>query len=149
MGRVHYDLGNISGNCRLKQRLHACSIGRNKRSHRPLWKLSGRFREQSVHWEVRQRNLDSGCGRESERKHARQSSGGKTPRYNSASNGLAERAIRTIGEQLRSPRYDTQNRYKTQLTLESTVWPWLVRRLILCYEICAWSGWHHTVHGSA
>ena len=77
MGRVDDDLGNISGNCRLKQRLHACNIGRNKRSHRLLCKLSGRFREQFVRWEVRQGNLVSGGGRESESKHARQSSGGK------------------------------------------------------------------------
>ena len=44
-----------------------------------------------------------------------------TPRYTSASKGLAERAIRTIGEQLRTLRYDAENRYKTQITPESTV----------------------------
>ena len=46
-------------------------------------KLSGRFREQFVRCEVRQRNLDSGGGSESEGQNARQSSGGKIqPRYN-------------------------------------------------------------------
>ena len=41
-----------------------------------------------------------------------------SPRHSSASHGLAERAIRTIGEQLRTLRYDTQNRYKTRITLD-------------------------------
>ena len=39
-----------------------------------------------------------------------------SPRHSSASNGLAERSSRTIGEQLRTLRYDTQNRYKTRIT---------------------------------
>ena len=55
-----------------------------------------------------------------------------TTRYSSASNGLAERAIRTTGEQLRTLRYDTQNCYKTRITLESTVWPWLVEHAGFC-----------------
>ena len=55
-----------------------------------------------------------------------------TPRYSSASNGLAERVIRTIGEQLRTLRYGTQNRCKTRITLKSTFWPWLVRHAGFC-----------------
>ena len=39
---------------------------------------------------------------------------------------------RQIGEQLRTLRYDTQNRCKTRITLESTVWPWLVRHAGFC-----------------
>ena len=35
-----------------------------------------------------------------------------TPRHNSANDGLAERASRTIGERLSTLRYDTQSRYK-------------------------------------
>ena len=42
-----------------------------------------------------------------------------TPRDSSASNDLAERAIRTFGEQLRTLRYDTQNRHKTRITSTS------------------------------
>ena len=114
-------------------------------------KLSGRFREQFVRCEVRQRNLDSGVAVEEKVKAKKldRVAVGNTPRYNSASKGLGERAIRTIGEQLRTLRHDAENRYKTLITPESTVWPWLVRRGILCYEMCAWSGWHHTVQGSA
>ena len=36
-----------------------------------------------------------------------------TPRHSSASSGLAGRAVLTVGEQLRTLRYDTQNRYET------------------------------------
>ena len=54
------------------------------------------------------------------------------PRHSSASNGLAERSIRTIGEQLRTLRYDTQNRYKTRITPESAIWPWMVRYAGFC-----------------
>ena len=55
-----------------------------------------------------------------------------TPRYISTSNGLAEREIQIIGEHLRTHRYDTQNLYMTRITLESTVWPWLVRHAGFC-----------------
>ena len=55
-----------------------------------------------------------------------------SPRYSSSSNGLAERAIQKIGEQLRTRRYDMQNRCKTRITLESTGWPWLVRHARFC-----------------
>ena len=55
-----------------------------------------------------------------------------TPRYSSTSNGHAEREIQTIGEQLRTLRYDTQNLYMTRITLESTVSPWLVRHAGFC-----------------
>ena len=48
------------------------------------------------------------------------------PRHSSASNGLAERSIRTIGEKLRTLRYDTQNRCKTRITPESAIWPRMV-----------------------
>ena len=55
-----------------------------------------------------------------------------TPRYSSACNGLAEREIQTIGEQLRTLQYDTQNLYMTRIKRESTVWPWLVRHAGIC-----------------
>ena len=55
-----------------------------------------------------------------------------TPRHSSASNGLAERATRTNGEQLRTLRYDMQNRYKTRITLESTFWPCMVGHAGFC-----------------
>ena len=44
-----------------------------------------------------------------------------TPRRSSASNGLSERAIPTIGEQLRTLRYDTQNvtRRESRVTRQS------------------------------
>ena len=50
-----------------------------------------------------------------------------TPRHSSASNGLAERDIQSIGGQLRTLRYDTQNRHKTRITPDSAIWPWMVR----------------------
>ena len=50
----------------------------------------------------------------------------------------AERAISTFGEQLRTLRYDTQNRNMTRITPGSVIW-------ILCHEIRTWSGWYHTV----
>ena len=50
-----------------------------------------------------------------------------TPHHSSASTGLAERAVRAIGEQVRTLRYDAQDRYKTLITPSSPVWPWLVR----------------------
>ena len=62
-----------------------------------------------------------------------------SPRHSSASNGLAERSIWTVGEQPRTLRYDTQNRYKTRITLDSVIWPWIVR-WILCREMRTWSG---------
>ena len=116
--------GYILGNCRFMHKLHGCKNGRNKRSHRLLCELSGRFRETFVCCEVwtTLRRRDHGGGRESE----------CTLRYGSASNGLAERVIRTIGEQLRTLRYDTQNRYKTRITSESTFWPWLVIHAGFC-----------------
>ena len=55
-----------------------------------------------------------------------------TPRYSSASNGLAERVIRTIGEQLKTLRYGTQNRYKTRITLVSTFCPGLAKHTEFC-----------------
>ena len=55
-----------------------------------------------------------------------------TPRYSPAINGPAERVIRTIGEQLRTLRYGTQDRYKTRITLVSTVCPWLVKHAEFC-----------------
>ena len=58
--------------------------------------------------------LDHGGGRETENSKMPDRVVAETsPRHSSASNGLAEPAIRTMGEQLRSLRYDTQNRYKT------------------------------------
>ena len=54
------------------------------------------------------------------------------PRHRSVSNGLAARAIRTNGEQLRTLLFDMQNRYKTRITLETTVWPWMVRNAGFC-----------------
>ena len=50
-----------------------------------------------------------------------------SPRHSSASNGLAERAIRTNREQLRTLRYDTQNRDRTRIAPDSVIWPWMVR----------------------
>ena len=55
-----------------------------------------------------------------------------TPQHNSASNGLAERTIRTIGEPPRTLRYDTQNRYKTRITPDSVIWTWAVRNARSC-----------------
>ena len=55
-----------------------------------------------------------------------------TPRKSSPSYGLAERAIQTIGEQLRTLRDDTHNLYMARITLESTVCPWLVRHAGFC-----------------
>ena len=55
-----------------------------------------------------------------------------SPRHSSASNGLAARASRTIGEQLRTLRHDTQNRYKTRITPGSVTWPWVVRHAGFC-----------------
>ena len=46
-----------------------------------------------------------------------------TPRHSSGSNGQAERAIRSIGEQLRTLRFDTQARYSMKLTPNLAVWP--------------------------
>ena len=53
-----------------------------------------------------------------------------SPRHNSTSNGIAERAIRTNGKELRTLRYDTQNRCKTRITPDSAVWPWLVSHAV-------------------
>ena len=71
-----------------------------------------------------------------------------SPRHSSASS-LAERDIRTIGEQLRTLRYDTQNRHKTRSTADPVIWPWVVGYAgFLCHDIRTWSLWHHTVQGS-
>ena len=73
-----------------------------------------------------------------------------SPRHSSASNGLEERANRTMGEQLGNLRYDTQNRCKTRITPYAVIWPWIVSYAgFLCHEIRTWSGWHHAVPGSA
>ena len=66
-----------------------------------------------------------------------------TLRHSSASNGLAERAIWTIGEQLRTLRYEMQNRYKTRITPVSAIWLWM-------YGYAGFSGaggvrWRHAV----
>ena len=85
---------------------------------------------------LRQRTLDHGDGRESEREHARH-------------RDTAQRAMASIGEQRRTLRYDTQNRYKTRIKLDSVIWPWMVRYVgFLCHEIRTWSEWHYIVQGS-
>ena len=81
---------------------------------------------------MRQRTLDHGSGRECESENARQSGGGDHTATQSASNGLAERAIRTVGEQLRTLQHDTQNRHKTRNTLDSAIWPCMVRCAGFC-----------------
>ena len=57
-----------------------------------------------------------------------------TLRHSSASNGLAEREIGTVGEQLRTLRYDTQNRYKTRITPDSAIWPRMVSYAGFCVQ---------------
>ena len=56
----------------------------------------------------------------------------RTPRHSTVSNGLAERAVGKIGEQLSTLRYDTQNRYKTRISPDSAIWPWMVRYAGFC-----------------
>ena len=55
-----------------------------------------------------------------------------SPRHSSASKGLAERATRTIGEQLRTSRYDMQNRYNTRIAPNSVICPSMVRYSGFC-----------------
>ena len=50
-----------------------------------------------------------------------------SPKYSSSSNGAAERAIRTLNEQLKTMRYDLEGRYGIRITPNSTVWLWMVR----------------------
>ena len=52
--------------------------------------------------------------------------------HSSASNRLAERAIRTIGEQLRTIRCVTQNWYKTNVTPSSALWSRMVGYSVFC-----------------
>ena len=49
-----------------------------------------------------------------------------SPRHSPASKGFAERTVPTIGEQLRTLRYDAQKTYKARITLESAIWSWMV-----------------------
>ena len=57
---------------------------------------------------------------------------GRAPRHSSASNGFAEWAIRTVGEQLRTLRHDAQKRYRTQAVPSSATWPRMVRNSGFC-----------------
>ena len=77
------------------------------------------FVKKLARWKVqtalRPRTFDHGGGRESEKAKMPD----KVVVENSASNGLAERAIRTLGQQLRTLRCDTPNRCKTRITPDS------------------------------
>ena len=50
-----------------------------------------------------------------------------TPLHSSASNGAAERAIRSVDDEARTLRYDVEDRYGIKLTPDSVLWPWVVR----------------------
>ena len=145
--------GHFLAICRLEYWLHASDSITEKSSRRLPCKLTGRLREKLVCCEVqaalRQRTLDHGGGRESESEQERDRVVVETsPRHSSASNGLAERAIWTLGERLRTLPYDTPNRYKTRITADSIICSWMVRYAwILCHEIRTWSRWHHTSSG--
>ena len=120
------------------------AIASDKRSHRLPCKLSGRLRENMFVGRFRFRcdNEPSIMAVAERAKMPDRVVVKTTPRHSSPSNGLA------VGEQLRTLRYDTQNRYKTRITPDSPILSWKVRGT-LCHEIRTCSGWHHALPGSA
>ena len=117
-GGVDDDM-DISGNRRLEHWMHVSHSVRDYKSHGLPCKLSDRLRENFICWDVqtalRQRTLDHGGGTESESENARQSSGGDLTAAQLSEKRPHRKAIRTIAEQLRTRRYDRQNRGKTRI----------------------------------